>query len=74
MIKIGQKVAFNQFHYMPGGGGAYADHVTGVVTYVNEPHRYFTTEYESGGHTWKMSFKFTDIVGVGERGIVRKVR
>ncbi len=73
MIKVGQKVAFNQFHYMPGGGGS-DGFVTGSVIYVNEPHRYFTTEYECGGKTWKISFKFNDLVGVGERGCVRVVR
>lgn len=73
MIKVGQKVTFNQFHYMPGGGGS-DGMVTGTVVYVNEPHRYFTTHYESGGHTWLLSFNFYDLVGVGEKGIVRRVR
>lgn len=73
MIDAGQKVTFNQFHYMPGGGGP-GNIVTGVVTYVNKPHRYFTTTYEKGGRMWNLSFNFNDIVGVGEKGCVRRVR
>ena len=73
MIDVGQKVTFNQFHYMPGGGDP-ENIVTGVVTYVNEPHRYFTTTYEKGGRMWNLSFNFYDLVGVGEKGIVRVAR
>lgn len=73
MIKVGQKVAFNQYHYMAGGGGPDGN-VTGSVVYVNEPHRYFTTRYESGGRYWLLSFNFYDLVGVGEKGIVRRIK
>lgn len=73
MIKVGHKVRFNQFHYMPGGGNANGM-VTGVVTYVNKPHRYFTTKYEAAGQTWRMSFNFNDMIGIGQGGIVRRVR
>ena len=73
MIKVGQKVTFNQFHYMPGGGGP-DGYVTGTVVYVNEPHRYFTATYEAGGRPWLISFNFYDLVGVGEKGIVRKIK
>lgn len=73
MIKVGQKVEFNQFHYMPGGGGE-DGFVTGTVIYVNEPHRYFTAHYESGGNNGLLSFNFYDIIGVGQPGIVRRVR
>ena len=70
MIKLGQKVRFNQFHYMPGGGGK-DGMVTGTVTYVNKPHRYFTATYESAGRMWNLSFNFYDLVGVGQNGIVK---
>ena len=71
MIKLGQKVRFNPLHYLPGGGGELKNLVTGTVTYVNEPHRYFTASYESGGRMWAISFNFYDLVGVCERGIVK---
>lgn len=70
MIKVGQKVRFNPFHYMPGGGGE-SGMVNGTVIYVNEPHRYFTTSYEKGSRMWTISFNFYDLVGVAERGIVK---
>ena len=70
MIKLGQTVAFNQFHYAYGGGNP-EDDVVGTVIYVNEPHRYFTAEYEKGGHMWKLSFNFDDLIGVGHYGRVR---
>ena len=73
MIKVGQKVTFNQFHHMSGGGGSNG-FVTGTVTYINAPHRYFTTEYEAGGRTWRMSFNFNDMIGIGQGGIVRRVK
>lgn len=73
MIKVGQKVRFNRFHYQPGGGSPDAM-VNGVVTYVNKPHRYFTTEYEAAGQTWKISFNFNDIIGIGQSGIVRRIK
>lgn len=69
MIKLGQKVRFNQYHYMHGSGPD--DMVTGTVTFVNEPHRYFTAAYESGGRMWQLSFNFYDLVGVGRNGIVK---
>lgn len=73
MIKLGQRVAFNQRHYIPGGGGE-KHNVIGTVIYVNEPHRYFTTQYKFNGRMWLLSFNFHDVIGIGQRGFVRRVR
>lgn len=74
MIKVGQNVKFNQFkHGAQTGTADIPSMVTGKVIYVNKQHRYFTVEYECGG-TWKMSFKFDELVGVGEDGHVRIVK
>lgn len=35
--------------------------VTGVVTYVNKPHNYFTATYSIYGETIRESFKFSQI-------------
>ena len=61
MIKIGQKVQCKPYAGMHMLGVGVADEVVvGVVTYVNESHRWFTIEYDNNHH-FKVSFKFEDI-------------
>lgn len=74
MIKISNKVKFNKFHYERGNDVDPNDMVVGEVVYINEPHRYFTAEYEAADRKWKMSFNFNDLVGLGRNGHVQIVR
>lgn len=74
MIKVGNKVKFNKFHYDHGNGGDPNDMVVGEVIFINEPHRYFTAEYEAADRKWKISFNFNDLAGVGRDGRVQIMR
>lgn len=35
--------------------------VTGIITYINWAHHYFTVQWSKEGCTWRESFKFFDI-------------
>lgn len=73
MIKIGQKVSFDPWHGINSVLGSRNDgNVEGTVIYVNEPHNYFTVEYELGDGKFKTSFNFCDVFG--EKRYVRMVR
>ena len=39
---------------------------SGTVSYINEPHKYFTVEFMWYGHKMRESFKFCDIGEVVE--------
>ena len=59
---IGSKVQFNPFADIRINGINDLDvTITGTVIYINESHRMFTAEYESGNTVQKVSFNFADI-------------
>lgn len=66
MIEIGQKVQFDPVRehkgFMPKKEkDAKPKIVTATVVYVNEPHKWFTAEYNACGTKLRTSFKFWDI-------------
>lgn len=63
MIKVGQKVRFDPFEAITGFGSSdnQGKPVTGTVVMVNEPHKWFSVEYNFGGGKMRYSFKFCDI-------------
>lgn len=59
---IGSKVQFNPFKGIRVNGIDKIDvTMTGTVIYINDKHRMFTAEYESGNTMQKVSFNFVDI-------------
>ena len=62
VIKKGQKVEFINTRKAPRIYCSDDDRVfSGVVVYVNEPHRWFQVEYDGIGTKLKIGFKFSDI-------------
>ena len=63
MVKVGQKVKFDPFGEITGFGinDNRGQIVTGIVVCVNEPHKWFSAEYNCGGVMMRSSFKFCDI-------------
>ncbi len=63
MIKVGQKVRFDPFEEITGFGSNdnRGKPVKGTVVMVNEPHRWFSVEYECGGVKQRTSFKFSQL-------------
>lgn len=63
IVAIGQKVQFDPFEEITGFGSDSnrGNYVTGTVVMVNEPHRWFSVEYECGGVKLRTSFLFSQI-------------
>ncbi len=63
MIEMGQAVRFKPFEDTKGFGSRdnTQEPVTGKVVYINEPHKWFTAEYNCNGVKLRKSFKFWDI-------------
>ena len=63
MIKLGQEVRFDPFKDITGF--ASEDNrgkvIKGTVVMVNEPHQWFSVEYDCGGVKQRTSFKFSQI-------------
>ena len=61
-IKIGQKVRFNPFHGIRTMGFTdVSNKVVGEVKYINEPHNWFSVEYDGGAGPQRISFNFNDL-------------
>lgn len=63
MIEVGQKVRFDPFIEIKGFGiqDNQGKTVTGTVVMVNEPHKWFSVEYDCGGVKMRTSFDFSQI-------------
>ena len=62
-VKIGQKVRFKPFAgiHMTGFSDVGDVVAIGTVKYINEPHRWFSVEYDTGAGPQRISFDFTEI-------------
>ena len=62
MIKVGQKVRFDPFEGVNMTGMLDLHRkVIGTVKYINEPHNWFSVEYDSGAGPQRISFNFMDV-------------
>ena len=63
MITIGEKVRFDPLEEIRffGSRDQRWGFVEGTVVMVNEPHEWFSVEYECGGVKQRSSFKFSQI-------------
>lgn len=63
MITVDEKVQFDPFEVITGFASDLnrGKTVTGTVVMVNYEHKWFSVEYDCGGHKWRTSFKFCDI-------------
>ena len=63
MITVYEKVQFDPFEAITGYASedSKGNIVTGTVVMVNYANKWFSVEYECGGKTLRISFKFCDI-------------
>lgn len=62
MIRVGQKVKFAPFRETTGfATESNSGIATGTVVMVNEPHKWFSVEYQCGKVKQRTSFKFSQI-------------
>ena len=63
MITVDEKVQFDPFEAVTGFASEdnKGKMVTGTVVMVNYANKWFSVEYECGGKTQRISFKFCDI-------------
>ena len=63
IVAIGQKVKFDPFKEIKGFDIEFVRgrSVRGTIVYINEPHRWFSVEYECGGVKQRTSFLFSQI-------------